>query len=210
MKYLREIVDGATDRNRAMNVDDKISSHYYYNGDSYEGDEPAHAKAIRNYQKSGVARAMNGYHWAKHHGEEYEHDDYTNHELHSKSEKLDAAIASHKSPINLKVYSGVKVDPRKHMNSEGIVHHPAYLSTSLRERVAHYFAGNHVSKSNLEKHIMKIHVPKGHPTAYAANLGLTNEREMILPRGTNLKHIKTESKETDFGTMVHTHHMKVV
>ena len=68
MKYLREIVD---DKSRASTVDHKISSHYDY--------EYPHFGAIRDYQKSRVARAMNGYHWAKHHGEEYKHNDYTNH-----------------------------------------------------------------------------------------------------------------------------------
>jgi len=132
---------------------------------------------------------------------------------------LDAAINLHKTPHKLAVWSGTGIDPREHMNSEGIVHHPAYLSTSLSPYIAKGFAINSrqykLEGNELHTHLMKIHVPKGHPGAYVAHLKNPDEKEFILPRNTKLKHIKTDTEQESFGYgsrkyFTHVHHMKVV
>ena len=62
-----------------------------------------------------------------------------------KTHQFDRMIASNKTPESLHVYSGVPYDPRTKMNSEGIVHHPAYIASSLKKSVAKGFADKHAS-----------------------------------------------------------------
>jgi hypothetical protein len=133
--------------------------------------------------------------------------------------QMDANLASHKTPESFHVYSGTPHDPRKIMNSEGIVHHPAYLSTSTRHSVADSFATKRFNDdfhSRMDNHVMKINVPKDHPGMYVGhNNSMGGEHEFILPRGTNLKHVKTETNSRLHGNGVdtvhdHVHHMEIV
>jgi hypothetical protein len=135
-------------------------------------------------------------------------------ETNSRIKNLDSALSLHKTPQDMTVYSGSIHDPRKMKNSEGIVHHPAYLSTSLNKNVAQRFSTLNqtydVDADKPAKHLYKIKVPQGSSGAFIAHHShLPGENEFILPRGTNLKHEKTESRETPT-KIFHTHHMSVV
>lgn len=133
---------------------------------------------------------------------------------------LDHAIHENKAPHDFHVYSGVPSDPRERMNKEKIVHHPAYLSTSLAHQTARGFAkavdhkskivpnpnyetmkalnpklniGKDMHENHFNKHVLRIKVPKGHPGAYVERITDHNgEYEHILPRGLNLKHTGTD------------------
>ncbi len=128
-----------------------------------------------------------------------------------KVEHIDSAIAKHKTPHELTLHAGIKYDPRKKMNAEKIVHHPAYLSTSLSHRIARGFSNTSTMK---DRHVLSIKVPKGHPGAYIGEHSYSSdEREFLLPKGLNLKYTGTESSEYDHPTgrlKVHTHHMEIV
>jgi hypothetical protein len=211
MKPLKQIINeidiiGQHKRTKAMHM----IMHFHYN---YEN--ATHRAGIHNYNDSHQSKLMNGYLWEKHKDPEgFPHNETTETNI----RKLDSAIHEFKTPHKLAVYSGTKHDPRELKNSEGIVHHPAYLSTSIDESVGNRFAGYNASKDNqniAHEHVLKIHVPKGHPGVYVPSKGSNafydTEKEFILPRGTNLKHIKTETKEYPFSfKRKFIHHMKVV
>ena len=101
-----------------------------------------------------------------------------------------------------------------------IVNHPAYLSTSLDKKRAEYFSSknkNYDKNGIIHRHMLKIHVPKGNNGMYVEkNVGLRGEKELILPRNTKLRHIKTEKKEgvlpqnNNYKTHTHLHHLEVV
>jgi hypothetical protein len=199
MKKLNEILDIEGDFKRADHVDKILKKHYYYT-------EKNHKEAIRDYQRSFISKNINHALWEKHKNPNLK---YTYNET---TKKLDSAIHEFKTPHKLAVYSGTVHDPRELKNSEGIVHHPAYLSTSIKKDVAEGFSDDHKNEEKGEAHILKIHVPKGHPGVYvpATESGLNYEREFILPRGTNLKHIKTTKEDIGNNSKRFTHHMKVV
>jgi hypothetical protein len=100
------------------------------------------------------------------------------------------------------------------MDNNGVVNHPAYLSTSLNHGVARSFTSTVYDKNNSDIHrnIYRIKVPKDHPSIFSNAM---YEQELVLPRNTKLKHIKTETHTTNsaFGNIKyhnHLHHMEVV
>ena len=98
------------------------------------------------------------------------------------------------------------------MNSEKIVHHPAYLSASLGYRVARGFSQ---TGEKGDRHVLAINIPKGSHGAYIGEHSFSSdEKEFLLPRGSNLKYNKTEESKYEhpsFGMLkVHTHHMDLV
>jgi hypothetical protein len=145
---------------------------------------------------------------------------------------------SYQAPKALTVYSGTKHDPRKSLNSEGIFHHAAFLSTSLNEETAHIFSRHHSTYDNssgktiISRHVLKIKVPKGKKCFYVGNSLLktwnvpqqhleqalkSHEHELILPDATNLKysHTKASKLKKSYGdphshVQTLTHHMEVV
>lgn len=67
---------------------------------------------------------------------------------------------------------------------KGTFYTSRYLSTSLDPHVAEQF-GN----EGWTRHMMKIHVPKGHPVSYTAPISENpKQREVLLPRNTLFKH----------------------
>lgn len=145
--------------------------------------------------------------WKRHEGQKL-HPDMANH-----VGRLDDAIRANKMPYDVDVHSGIKYDPRTRMNSEGIVHHPAFLSTSLDKDRAKSFAISHMEDSTGEEaHTLHIIVPKGHPGAYLGAEKFPNpeEKEVLLPRGLKLKHIHTESEPEGPNAVHYIHHMEIV
>jgi hypothetical protein len=192
-------------RRRAETSHEAIADHF-----KMEDDVPEKT-ALDNYQS--YSKSVNNYHWSKHKNTPYVDSVMTEHDAKKNSEGLDKFINMKKTPSKLVVYSGTKHDPQTMKNSEGIVHHPAYLSTSLDQNVAESFARKNITGYR-DMHMLKIHVPKGHPATYVPS-SLNNpfsrkEEELVLPRGLNLKHIKTDIESTDGGKMLHTHTMKIV
>lgn len=208
MKKLEQIleIDYSGDAKRSYLIHNKLKDHYSnYNDYDYD--------SIHDYKTSDGARSVNGYLWHKHQ-QNPEYGDYNPEFAEENVKNLDNAVSRHKTPHKLVVYSGTRHDPRKLKNEDGIVHHPAFLSTSTKQTTAKSFAHRN-SSDDINRHILKIHLPEGHSGAYVSHVGaLEDEREFILPRGLNLKHIKTTSEtEMENGihmATTHTHHMKVV
>jgi len=202
MKPLREILSPSQTMDRANRTHLSILDHY----NNYSHEERPH---LVSYM--GDSRDLNSYHWEKHKNNLGNLDKLSKQIHEEQTQHIDTAIQRHKTPMKLAVWSGTMHDPRRLMNEQGIVHHPAYLSTSLSEEKAKMFAGLHYSDSRPEKHLMKIHIPQGHPGAYVGHfMTRPTEREFILPRGTNLKHVKTEVTKDYSGDTYHVHHMRVV
>jgi hypothetical protein len=98
--------------------------------------------------------------------------------------KLDHALSHTHTPDNLIVYSGISSDHAAKIRSNDVVHHPAFLSTSLRLSTAQFFSGSHYSRD-----VLKIHVPANHRGVYIGDVSGPNyiEREFLLPRGLKLR-----------------------
>ena len=126
---------------------------------------------------------------------------------------IDDIMNRYKTPKKMVVYSGSANDPRKHMDKEGIVNHPAYLSTSLSHHIAKGFThSNYDEAGHTHRHLYRISVPKDHPSIFTNAMA---EQELILPRNTKLRHLRTDTKTTDsaFGNTKyheHLHNMEVV
>jgi len=176
--------------------------------------EPDHLKSIKDYVSG--SRKLNDYQWRK-----TKRSTVNNNILEKKSTRLDSVLNNNKTPKKFVVWSGTKHDPREKKNNEGIVNHPAYLSTSLDEHVAGRFAFRNETIDNKKRethqHLLKIKIPKGHPGAYVARTGngMEHEKEFILPRGTNLRYLKTDTTTVPrasyrFAKHIHVHHMEVV
>jgi len=184
-----------------------FSNDFNYLADHYKMDKSYH-NDINDY--TGGSRSINGVLWNSHKGN---YDDALV-KSNESIKNLDNALSLHKTPQKMTVYSGSKHDPRKMKNAEGIVHHPAYLSTSLKRNVAEKFSTmNQTYDESVDKparHLYKIKVPQGSSGAFVAHHTVfPDENEFILPRGTNLKHEHTQSRETPT-KIFHTHHMSVV
>jgi hypothetical protein len=131
---------------------------------------------------------------------------------------LDSAMKVHKTPENMTVYSSSIHDPREKKGPNNVVHHPAYLSTSIDPEIAHNRDVNSVYKDDGEHHnILKIDVPAGSKGAYVAHhSNYSIEKEFILPRGTKLLHHSTDTtirparSPHDSAKHTHVHHMSVV
>jgi len=163
--------------------------HKHYKNIKYSDGE---SMSINSYTGAGY-RDINGHLWDEHHGIKSSGDFKVKQHVNN----MDTAMDKTSVPRDMHVWSGINYDPREHMNSEGIVHHPGYMSTSTRNGTAFSFSKSKNEKS-LDKHVMKIKVPKGHKGIYIpGSQGHMYERELILPRGMNLKHIKTKTIESD-------------
>ena len=184
----------------------KLAEHY----NNYSDD---HKTILKDYGEE--SSSMNSTLWSRHHGNPYE----TGENYHKKDfEHMDSAMEAHKTPHEMTVHSGTIHDPRKMKNSEGIVHHPAYMSTSLDPHVAHTFAYRQAThESSNDMHTLHINVPAGSKGAYTGHLGGTHhisEKEFVLPKGSNLKYHRTDVDyngytRNDQTFDVYHHHMSV-
>lgn len=147
-------------------------------------------ESLGTYQ--GTSYNINSSLWQKHHDNDAWMPFGIKQDIHS----LDSLLAKNKLPHKIVVYSGTIHDPRKKKNKEGIMHHPAYISASLDETMAESFANK---RDEDDKHTLAIHLPKGHYGTYLPSLssnpdvehGLNTEKEVLLPRGMNLRLKKT-------------------
>ena len=162
------------ENNRINSLQDRLSKHY---------DKDMHVKRLTQ-----MSRPVNKNLWNHHnHDEELENKD--------EHSRYDKGLTKQKTPQAFHVYSGIRRHPNsynegKEIPKKGIVlHHPAYLHTSLDHGIAQDFARTtHNDENQKETHVLKIHVPKGHHGAYTGHYSAhPHEKEFILPRGHNLR-----------------------
>jgi len=212
MKPLRTIVesnftkDWQTEKKDVKHTNDQLSNHYK-DFNEYQ------LHNVINYT-GGFSKAINNHLWEKHQG--YDPGEGANESYGEMSKQIDSALKNYGAPKKLTVYAGIKYDPRTKMDSNRIVHHPAYLSTSLTKNIAKGFGWNKSESDNKQEtyHVLKIKVPKGHPGAYVEHFTKNpGEHEFILPRGMKLRHIHTQTHNIPGGVYnqnVHEHHMEIV
>lgn len=96
------------------------------------------------------------------------------------------------------VYSGLGFDPRSY-SVDGKIHFPGYISSSTNPVLADAFSGAVKGiDGNYNKHILKIQLnpdDKICPLAY--------ENEMVMPRNTTIKIIKSSKDDVDPDMMIH-------
>lgn len=110
--------------------------------------------------------------------------------------RLNHSLHFHKTPKDLTVYSSTIHNPEQKKNSEGIMHHPAFISTTIDKDYADSWFNKsyeHNEEGKRIHHILKIHVPKGSPGAYVEHFtAVPGQHEFIIPKGSNLKYHHTE------------------
>jgi hypothetical protein len=102
---------------------------------------------------------------------------------------MDEALSKHRLPHPLTTYSGVKFEPHKTANEDGLLHLPAYTSSSHAISVARGF-GQTFDGENGERvrHIIRFKLPEGHHGFYVGDHSeVPDEREFIMPRGMTVK-----------------------
>ena len=157
--------------------------------DKHYSDLP-HPNRLKEYGNSGAY--LNNYLWNKHKGDKHVTPLYD-----KQASEMDEALHKHKTPQEMTVWSKSIHDPRELKNSEGIVHHPAFLSTSVHKHIPEQefqHRNTVISKSGAKvNNIFKIKVPKDHPGAYISHVTGSRYSEFVLPRGTNMKHHSTST-----------------
>lgn len=121
---------------------------------------------------------------------------------------IDRAVSREHAPDDLVVYSGTNSDHTNLINSQHIVNHPSFMSTSLNIHTAGGFARDKGGD------VLKIHVPAGHPGVYVGHIShLPFEREFILPRNTKLQidHSKRQVLSDDLAKKtIYIHHAHIL
>lgn len=113
-------------------------------------------------------------------------------EHHDTIHRLDSMFKEHKAPHDMTVYSGTSHSPEHYPinpdTGKRHMHFPAFTSTSINATTAGSFSKkDHNLPSDAEHrehHVIKFHLPKGHPAAYLENhTSISGEYEMLLHRG---------------------------
>jgi len=194
--------------------DENWDAHYLLNPQTFSKKDN---QALHEYTKASLVH--NDYLWHKHNKtlnqSEYHPNLPSHHERFERDElkPLDNAIKRQTIPENMTLWSSTIHDPRVLKNSENIVHHPAYLSTSIHKYVAvnRDINSQEDAKGNVHHHILRIHVPKGTHGAYLANVSeYGKEHEVLLPRGQNLRYLKTSTILNHGKKQTHIHHMELL
>lgn len=123
---------------------------------------------------------------------------------------IDRAIQQNKIKRDLHTYSGVAFDPRKHLDENGRMRSPAYISSSHDPNVAHAFASSKTS-INHEKHIIHFHLKSGDPAVHLGkHSNFPDEYETVVGRGAVLQHHgTTEYQDKKNGQKYIIHHMTI-
>jgi len=184
----------------------RLRSHY-----DFHEDEVPHIK-----HHTDESFYMNRYLWDKHNNRPNLYKAYGAgiKDLEKDSNKLNNILVQHEAPEEFHVYSGVR-DPRQRM-VEGILHHPAFLSTSHNPNKAKNFSRQEKYENPKEDdkyviHTFKIRIPKG--SKFGAHISHIsehpNEQEFLMKKGLNL-HIhnstRHEINNPISGHMIHYQH----
>jgi hypothetical protein len=99
---------------------------------------------------------------------------------------FDSIISDNRLPNNTTVYSGIHFNPNDHMGQIAFV--PSYMSASLSPHVAKDFGTFYENNGNSVRHILRLHLPNGHPGYYVDPMSAcAGQCEIILPRGMKIK-----------------------
>lgn len=106
---------------------------------------------------------------------------------------LDSAIHRNRLKHDLVTYSGIDWNPAEKIQG-GLLHLPAYTSTTLDKHIAYKFATGHVEKSKTptkDMHIIRMINPVGSTGFYTHNdpviTQFDEEHEYVIPRGITVK-----------------------
>lgn len=182
-------------------LENRLSSHYTHGS--------KHGETLKNY--TNFSGKINSHLWEEHKGNKPQTDDKTLGDI----KAMDTATHAQRTPEAFTAYSTSRHDPREHKDTNGVMYHPAFLSTSIRKSVPEGQYGNRNVTRNSEgksvHNIYKIDIPKDHPGMYISDRNSIdkNAKEFVLPRGTKLKHINTHTDESS-SNIRHEHHMQVL
>lgn len=154
---------------------------------------------------------------------------------------MDAAF--HPLHKDMTVFSGVKQESHGDtlgaaMKSGATFHSNRYTSTSLSPNIAVGFSRDHnhydgktgaMVSGDRTRHVMKIHIPAGHPHVYLSGISRHGpaEKELVLPRNTLFRHTgrvdthkramgsnevkyNTGSQFSEGNHVTHIHHLELV
>jgi len=129
------------------------------------------------------------------------------------SVKLSQAIKENIKPLDHEahVYSGLGFDPKEHFeNGGGIIHMPAFTSTSLNPNITKSFS----YPRNKTKHLLHIQLPKGYNKGVyigANNVSqVKGEKEYLLDYNQKFKLVNHEIKKGDADSTQNIHIWSVV
>jgi hypothetical protein len=121
-------------------------------------------------------------------------------------EAMDHTFKKNKLDKGMTTYSGINFDPNKKRSDSGIVHLPAFTSTSIQRITAARY-GMFNTKGKKVSHVLAITHPKGSTGMYIGNdedFTPFRDNEFITPRHTTLNIEKEPTKyEMKNGTEIH-------
>ena len=172
---------------------------------------------IHLYNYTADSSELNNHLWKSHKGEEIPDDVNSKFRVRD-IDRLSKIMDKHKTPEAMTVWSKSRHDPRELKNKDSVVHHPAFLSTSIRKSYvesARGFGNRNTTKKDgiTHHHVFKINVPKGHKGVYIPDEhSVDNQaKEFVLPKGLNMKHHDTFTKEDNTSkNHYHEHHLSVI
>jgi hypothetical protein len=184
----------------------------------------SHASGLSMEQKEAVddytdeSRGVNGVIHRHHQG----YDTSKKTDEHNTIKHLDSMLNGKKTTEDTHVFTGLKSSPTKHFKKvKGVVptvanvHLPAYTSTSTSLRTAKGFSEldsnfkdeNH-GIDGVNKHVLKIHMPKGtHAMSVKEHSFVPEENEIMLHRGHD---IEIHHKPEKIGEDTYLWHAKIV
>ena len=171
-----------------MELERHLNDHYKYNVDD---------KDFRDVIMGGSSHAVNDYLWKKHQGG---YKAAMNTERYNK-ELLNTVRATNNvarrilTPKPMTLYSGTRHDPREIMNKEGIVHHPAFMSTSTDPHIGKSFGRRNKDLDRSDIHVLRLRINENHPGIWMHPYApFSHEKEMLLPSGLDMRHLGTKEK----------------
>ncbi len=109
------------------------------------------------------------------------------------------SITKRKVGRKLTIHSGMGFDPRPLVNKDGLLHLPAYTSTSISKESAINFANKKEAKE--KGHVLSLELNKEDKGVYLGDNAFPHEKEFLLPRNTTIKIHRSE--EHPDGTVTH-------
>ena len=171
-------------------AEQEISLHAHYKLDNLPDE---HRRAIKKYTE--YSANLNRHLINKEAGKEKPTDDeygaeqHEQHETHAKH--ISEGLQHTHLPYSLTVYHGCGFNPNEFANqsSERTIKMPAFTSTTINKNKAVQFSKTLNYDKEPDKHIMAIHLPKGHKGVHyvGKESEYDNERELLMDKGAKLK-----------------------
>lgn len=127
-------------------------------------------------------------------------------------DNLQASIQNNKlKHDNVHAYSGVSFDPEKHVDENGHIRSPAFISATLSKYTAEKFARKGKDRGSLpEKHILHFHLEKDDPALAIRKYSVFPEEHEILISPSKLKYHGHESYHDENGDITKVHKVSIV